>query len=154
MIKRFIHALLLLIIFTTQILGQQITVETDGGYTRFNQSYEQSKIVFNNGQMEFHVAGEVINTFKIKDILRIFFYTDGTSIDQQTSSQAIIYSSSTDELIINAHPGCITNIYHTNGECVLSHMQTIANQRISLSSLPSATYVVTTGSKTTKIVKQ
>ena len=114
--KQHIYFILLLVLMcTVQVKAQQMAVVTADGTTEFSHHpYTSAKITFTNGQLLFHYNGEVTGTYKIKDINRIYFY-ETNAIDAVGNSRMIEYSSATEELRINAHPGMMISVFHHFG---------------------------------------
>lgn len=154
--KRNIYFILaLLFLGVVQVQAQQIAVVTADKATEYGYyPYDKTKITFSDGKMLFHYDGNVVGTFSIKDVDKLFFYTTG-SVDTMQENEVIAYSSAREELSVNSPAGTSVAVYHTNGKHVMSHMQTIASSAaISVAHLPAGTYIVVVGSETLKFVKQ
>ena len=134
--------------------AQQIAVVTADKTTEYGHyPYDNAKITFSNGQMLFHYDGNVVGTFNIKDVEKLFFYLTG-SMDEIQKNKVVSYSSDCEELSVNSPVGTSVVVYHVNGNRVLSHLQTIASSTISVAHLPAGIYMVVVGSETLKFVKQ
>lgn len=153
--KRNLYLILaLLFMGTVQMSAQQMAVALgNGDEVKFDEDIATAKITFSNGQMLFHVGNTVKSTINIKDIDRLYFYGVQGSVDAMPNAQIAIYSAASEELTVNAQAGTTVNVYHANGACVISMVQTIAATPISLAHLPAGVYVVTVGSETLKFVK-
>lgn len=153
--KRNLYLILaLLLLGVVQVRAQQIAVVTADKTTEYAQwPYESAKITFTNGQMLFHYDGNVVGTFNIKDVEKLFFYLTG-SMDEIQKNKVVAYSSDCEELSVNSPVGTSVVVYHVNGSRVLSHLQTIASSTISVAHLPAGIYMVVIGSETLKFVKQ
>ena len=153
--KRNLYLILaLLLLGVVQVRAQQIAVVTADKTTEYAQwPYESAKITFTNGQMLFHYDGNVVGTFNIKDVEKLFFYLTG-SMDEIQKNKVVAYSSDCEELSVNSPVGTSVVVYHVNGNRVLSHLQTIASSTISVAHLPAGIYMVVIGSETLKFVKQ
>ena len=153
--KRNLYLILaLLLLGVVQVRAQQIAVVTADKTTEYAQwPYESAKITFTNGQMLFHYDGNVLGTFNIKDVEKLFFYITG-SVDKIQKNKVVSYSSDCEELSVNSPVGTSVVVYHVNGNRVLSHLQTIASSTISVAHLPAGIYMVVVGSETLKFVKQ
>ncbi|MBR4040972.1 MAG: T9SS type A sorting domain-containing protein [Bacteroidaceae bacterium] len=153
--KRNLYLILaLLLLGVVQVRAQQIAVVTADKTTEYAQwPYESAKITFTNGQMLFHYDGNVVGTFNIKDVEKLFFYLTG-SMDEIQKNKVVAYSSDCEELSVNSPVGTSVVVYHVNGNRVLSHLQTIASSTISVAHLPAGIYMVVVGSETLKFVKQ
>lgn len=153
--KRNLYLILaLLLLGVVQVRAQQIAVVTADKTTEYAQwPYESAKITFTNGQMLFHYDGNVVGTFNIKDVEKLFFYITG-SVDKIQKNKVVSYSSDCEELSVNSPVGTSVVVYHVNGNRVLSHLQTIASSTISVAHLPAGIYMVVIGSETLKFVKQ
>lgn len=153
--KRNLYLILaLLLLGVVQVRAQQIAVVTADKTTEYAQwPYESAKITFTNGQMLFHYDGNVVGTFNIKDVEKLFFYMTG-SVDEIQKNKVVSYSSDCEELSVNSPVGTSVVVYHVNGNRVLSHLQTIASSTISVAHLPAGIYMVVIGSETLKFVKQ
>lgn len=145
----------LLLLGVVQVQAQQIAVVTADKMTEYGHyPYDNAKITFSNGQMLFHYDGNVVGTFNIKDVEKLFFYITG-SVDEIQGNKVIAYSSAREELSVNSPVGTSVAVYHANGNRVLSHLQTIASSAtISVAHLPAGIYMVVVGSETLKFVKQ
>ena len=155
--KRNLYLILaLLFMGTVQMSAQQMAVALgNGDEVKFDEymNIATAKITFSNGQMLFHVGNTVKETINIKDIDRLFFYGVQGSVDAMPGAQVATYSAASEELIVNAQAGITVNVYHANGACVISLVQTIAATPISVAHLPAGVYVVAVGSETLKFVK-
>ncbi len=153
--KRNLYLILaLLLLGVVQVRAQQIAVVTADKTTEYGHyPYDNAKITFSNGQMLFHYDGNVVGTFNIKDVEKLFFYITG-SVDKIQKNKVVSYSSDCEELSVNSPVGTSVVVYHVNGSRVLSHLQTIASSTISVAHLPAGIYMVVVGSKTLKFVKQ
>ena len=153
--KRSLNLILaLLLLCVAQVEAQQIAVVTADKTTEYGHFlYDNAKITFSNGQMLFHYDGNVVGTFNIKDVEKLFFYITG-SVDKIQKNKVVAYSSDCEELSVNSPVGTSVVVYHVNGNRVLSHLQTIASSTISVAHLPAGIYVVVIGSETLKFVKQ
>ena len=153
--KRNLYLILaLLLLGVVQVRAQQIAVVTADKTTEYGHyPYDNAKITFSNGQMLFHYDGNVVGTFNIKDVEKLFFYITG-SVDEIQKNKVVSYSSDCEELSVNSPVGTSVVVYHVNGNRVLSHLQTIASSTISVAHLPAGIYMVVVGSKTLKFVKQ
>lgn len=144
----------LLLLGVAQVRAQQIAVVTTDKTTEYGHyPYDNAKITFSNGQMLFHYDGNVVGTFNIKDVEKLFFYITG-SVDKIQKNKVVSYSSDCEELSVNSPVGTSVVVYHVNGNRVLSHLQTIASSTISVAHLPAGIYMVVVGSETLKFVKQ
>ena len=144
----------LLLLGVVQVRAQQIAVVTADKTTEYGHyPYDNAKITFSNGQMLFHYDGNVVGTFNIKDVEKLFFYITG-SVDKIQKNKVVSYSSDCEELSVNSPVGTSVVVYHVNGNRVLSHLQTIASSTISVAHLPAGIYMVVVGSETLKFVKQ
>ena len=153
--KRNLYLILaLLLLGVAQVRAQQIAVVTADKTTEYGHyPYDNAKITFSNGQMLFHYDGNVVGTFNIKDVEKLFFYITG-SVDKIQKNKVVSYSSDCEELSVNSPVGTSVVVYHVNGNRVLSHLQTIASSTISVAHLPAGIYMVVIGSETLKFVKQ
>lgn len=153
--KRYLYLILaLLLLGVVQVRAQQIAVVTADKTTEYGHyPYDNAKITFSNGQMLFHYDGNVVGTFNIKDVEKLFFYLTG-SMDEIQKNKVVAYSSDCEELSVNSPVGTSVVVYHVNGSRVLSHLQTIASSTISVAHLPAGIYMVVVGSETLKFVKQ
>ena len=153
--KRNLYLILtLLLLGVVQVRAQQIAVVTADKTTEYGHyPYDNAKITFSNGQMLFHYDGNVVGTFNIKDVEKLFFYITG-SVDKIQKNKVVAYSSDCEELSVNSPVGTSVVVYHVNGNRVLSHLQTIASSTISVAHLPAGIYMVVVGSETLKFVKQ
>lgn len=153
--KRNLYLILaLLLLGVVQVRAQQIAVVTADKTTEYGRyPYDNAKITFSNGQMLFHYDGNVVGTFNIKDVEKLFFYLTG-SMDEIQKNKVVAYSSDCEELSVNSPVGTSVVVYHVNGSRVLSHLQTIASSTISVAHLPAGIYMVVIGSETLKFVKQ
>ena len=153
--KRNLYLILaLLLLGMAQVRAQQIAVVTADKTTEYGHyPYDNAKITFSNGQMLFHYDGNVVGTFNIKDVEKLFFYITG-SVDKIQKNKVVSYSSDCEELSVNSPVGTSVVVYHVNGSRVLSHLQTIASSTISVAHLPAGIYMVVVGSETLKFVKQ
>lgn len=153
--KRNLYLILaLLLLGVVQVRAQQIAVVTTDKTTEYGHyPYDNAKITFSNGQMLFHYDGNVVGTFNIKDVEKLFFYLTG-SMDEIQKNKVVSYSSDCEELSVNSPVGTSVVVYHVNGNRVLSHLQTIASSTISVAHLPAGIYMVVVGSETLKFVKQ
>lgn len=153
--KRNLYLILaLLLLGVVQVRAQQIAVVTADKTTEYGHyPYDNAKITFSNGQMLFHYDGNVVGTFNIKDVEKLFFYITG-SVDKIQKNKVVSYSSDCEELSVNSPVGTSVVVYHVNGSRVLSHLQTIASSTISVAHLPAGIYMVVVGSETLKFVKQ
>ena len=153
--KRNLYLILaLLLLGVVQVRAQQIAVVTADKTTEYGHyPYDNAKITFSNGQMLFHYDGNVLGTFNIKDVEKLFFYITG-SVDKIQKNKVVSYSSDCEELSVNSPVGTSVVVYHVNGNRVLSHLQTIASSTISVAHLPAGIYMVVVGSETLKFVKQ
>ena len=153
--KRNLYLILaLLLLGVVQVRAQQIAVVTADKTTEYGHyPYDNAKITFSNGQMLFHYDGNLVGTFNIKDVEKLFFYMTG-SVDKIQKNKVISYSSDCEELSVNSPVGTSVVVYHVNGNRVLSHLQTIASSTISVAHLPAGIYMVVVGSETLKFVKQ
>ena len=153
--KRNLYLILaLLLLGMVQVRAQQIAVVTADKTTEYGHyPYDNAKITFSNGQMLFHYDGNVVGTFNIKDVEKLFFYITG-SVDKIQKNKVVSYSSDCEELSVNSPVGTSVVVYHVNGNRVLSHLQTIASSTISVAHLPAGIYMVVIGSETLKFVKQ
>lgn len=153
--KRNLYLILaLLLLGVVQVRAQQIAVVTADKTTEYGHyPYDNAKITFSNGQMLFHYDGNVVGTFNIKDVEKLFFYLTG-SMDEIQKNKVVSYSSDCEELSVNSPVGTSVVVYHVNGNRVLSHLQTIASSTISVAHLPAGIYMVVVGSETLKFVKQ
>lgn len=154
--KRNLYLILaLLLLGVVQVRAQQIAVVTADKTTEYGHypPYDNAKITFSNGQMLFHYDGNVVGTFNIKDVEKLFFYLTG-SMDEIQKNKVVAYSSDCEELSVNSPVGTSVVVYHVNGSRVLSHLQTIASSTISVAHLPAGIYMVVVGSETLKFVKQ
>ena len=153
--KRSLNLILaLLLLGVVQVRAQQIAVVTADKTTEYGHyPYDNAKITFSNGQMLFHYDGNVVGTFNIKDVEKLFFYITG-SVDKIQKNKVVSYSSDCEELSVNSPVGTSVVVYHVNGNRVLSHLQTIASSTISVAHLPAGIYMVVIGSETLKFVKQ
>lgn len=154
--KRNLYLILaLLLLGVVQVRAQQIAVVTTDKTTEYGHyPYDNAKITFSNGQMLFHYDGNVVGTFNIKDVEKLFFYITG-SVDKIQKNKVVSYSSDCEELSVNSPVGTsVVVVYHVNGNRVLSHLQTIASSTISVAHLPAGIYMVVVGSETIKFVKQ
>ena len=152
--RNFYLILALLFMGAVQVSAQQMAVALgNGDEVTFDEDIATAKITFSNGQMLFHVGNTVKETINIKDIDRLFFYGVQGSVDAMPNAQIAIYSAASEELIVNAQAGTTVNVYHANGACVISMVQTIAAIPISVAHLPAGVYVVAVGSETLKFVK-
>ncbi len=149
--------LFLAILFASamQMRAQQMAVAlSDGNELKFEENYTSCKITFSDGQMLLHVDGMVKNTFGIKDINRIYFYSVDAGVDELQGKDVVTYSAATEELLVHAQPGTVVAVYHANGALVLERMQTIAATPVSVAHLPAGTYVAVVGNVTLKFVKR
>ena len=153
--KRNLYLILaLLFMGAVQVSAQQMAVALgNGDEVTFDEDIATAKITFSNGQMLFHVGNTVKSTINIKDIDRLYFYGVEGSVDAMPNAQLAIYSAASEELTVNAQAGTTVNVYHANGACVISMVQTIAAIPISVAHLPAGVYVVAVGSETLKFVK-
>ncbi len=153
--KRNLYLILaLLLLGVVQVRAQQIAVVATDKTTEYGHyPYDNAKITFSNGQMLFHYDGNVVGTFNIKDVEKLFFYLTG-SMDEIQKNKVVAYSSDCEELSVNSPVGTSVVVYHVNGSRVLSHLQTIASSTISVAHLPAGIYMVVIGSETLKFVKQ
>lgn len=153
--KRNLYLILaLLLLGVVQVRAQQIAVVATDKTTEYGHyPYDNAKITFSNGQMLFHYDGNVVGTFNIKDVEKLFFYLTG-SMDEIQKNKVVSYSSDCEELSVNSPVGTSVVVYHVNGNRVLSHLQTIASSTISVAHLPAGIYMVVVGSETLKFVKQ
>ena len=153
--KRNLYLILaLLLLGVVQVRAQQIAVVTADKTTEYGHyPYDNAKITFSNEQMLFHYDGNVLGTFNIKDVEKLFFYITG-SVDKIQKNKVVSYSSDCEELSVNSPVGTSVVVYHVNGSRVLSHLQTIASSTISVAHLPAGIYMVVVGSETLKFVKQ
>lgn len=153
--KRNLYLILaLLLLGVVQVRAQQIAVVTADKTTEYGHyPYDNAKITFSKGQMLFHYDGNVVGTFNIKDVEKLFFYITG-SVDKIQKNKVVSYSSDCEELSVNSPVGTSVVVYHVNGSRVLSHLQTIASSTISVAHLPAGIYMVVVGSETLKFVKQ
>lgn len=153
--KRNLYLILaLLLLGVVQVRAQQIAVVTADKTTEYGHyPYDNAKITFSNGQMLFHYDGNVVGTFNIKDVEKLFFYITG-SVDKIQKNKVVSYSSDCEELSVNSPVGTSVVVYHVNGNRVLLHLQTIASSTISVAHLPAGIYMVVVGSETLKFVKQ
>ena len=89
--KRNLYLILaLLLLGVVQVRAQQIAVVTADKTTEYAQwPYESAKITFTNGQMLFHYDGNVVGTFNIKDVEKLFFYITG-SVDKIQKNKVFI----------------------------------------------------------------
>ena len=147
--------LVILLVSAVQMRAQQMAVAlSDGNELKFEENYTSCKITFSDGQMLLHVDGAVKNTFGIKDISRIYFYSVDAGVDELQSKDVVTYSAATEELLVHAQPGTVVAVYHANGTLVLARMQTIAATPVSVAHLPAGTYVAVVGNVTLKFVKR
>ena len=152
--RNFYLFFVLLLLGVVQARAQQIAVVTADKTTEYGHyPYDNAKITFSNGQMLFHYDGNVVGTFNIKDVEKLFFYITG-SVDKIQTNKVVSYSSDCEELSVNSPVGTSVVVYHVNGNRVLSHLQTIASSTISVAHLPAGIYMVVVGSETLKFVKQ
>lgn len=152
--RNFYLFFVLLLLGVVQARAQQIAVVTADKTTEYGYyPYDNAKITFSNGQMLFHYDGNVVGTFNIKDVEKLFFYITG-SVDKIQKNKVVSYSSDCEELSVNSPVGTSVVVYHVNGNRVLSHLQTIASSTISVAHLPAGIYMVVVGSETLKFVKQ
>ena len=152
--RNFYLFFVLLLLGVVQARAQQIAVVTADKTTEYGHyPYNNAKITFSNGQMLFHYDGNVVGTFNIKDVEKLFFYITG-SVDKIQKNKVVSYSSDCEELSVNSPVGTSVVVYHVNGSRVLSHLQTIASSTISVAHLPAGIYMVVVGSETLKFVKQ
>ncbi len=152
--RNFYLFFVLLLLGVVQARAQQIAVVTADKTTEYGHyPYDNAKITFSNGQMLFHYDGNVVGTFNIKDVEKLFFYITG-SVDKIQKNKVVSYSSDCEELSVNSPVGTSVVVYHVNGNRVLSHLQTIASSTISVAHLPAGIYMVVVGSETLKFVKQ
>ena len=152
--RNFYLFFVLLLLGVVQARAQQIAVVTADKTTEYGYyPYDNAKITFSNGQMLFHYDGNVVGTFNIKDVEKLFFYITG-SVDKIQKNKVVSYSSDCEELSVNSPVGTSVVVYHVNGSRVLSHLQTIASSTISVAHLPAGIYVVVIGRETLKFVKQ
>lgn len=152
--RNFYLFFVLLLLGVVQVRAQQIAVVTADKTTEYGHyPYDNAKITFSNGQMLFHYDGNVVGTFNIKDVEKLFFYITG-SVDKIQKNKVVSYSSDCEELSVNSPVGTSVVVYHVNGNRVLSHLQTIASSTISVAHLPAGIYMVVVGSETLKFVKQ
>lgn len=152
--RNFYLFFVLLLLGVVQARAQQIAVVTADKTTEYGHyPYDNAKITFSNGQMLFHYDGNVVGTFNIKDVEKLFFYLTG-SMDEIQKNKRVAYSSDCEELSVNSPVGTSVVVYHVNGNRVLSHLQTIASSTISVAHLPAGIYMVVIGSETLKFVKQ
>ena len=152
--RNFYLFFVLLLLGVVQARAQQIAVVTADKTTEYGHyPYDNAKITFSNGQMLFHYDGNVVGTFNIKDVEKLFFYITG-SVDKIQKNKVVSYSSDCEELSVNSPVGTSVVVYHVNGNRVLSHLQTIASSTISVAHLPAGIYMVVIGSETLKFVKQ
>ena len=153
--RNFYLFFVLLLLGVVQARAQQIAVVTADKTTEYGHyPYDNAKITFSNGQMLFHYDGNVVGTFNIKDVEKLFFYITG-SVDKIQKNKVVSYSSDCEELSVNSPVGTSVVVYHVNGSRVLSHLQTIASSTtISVAHLPAGIYMVVIGSETLKFVKQ
>lgn len=152
--RNFYLFFVLLLLGVVQARAQQIAVVTADKTTEYGYyPYDNAKITFSNGQMLFHYDGNVVGTFNIKDVEKLFFYMTG-SVDKIQKNKVVSYSSDCEELSVNSPVGTSVVVYHVNGNRVLSHLQTIASSTISVAHLPAGIYMVVVGSETLKFVKQ
>lgn len=152
--RNFYLFFVLLLLGVVQARAQQIAVVTADKTTEYGYyPYDNAKITFSNGQMLFHYDGNVVGTFNIKDVEKLFFYITG-SVDKIQKNKVVSYSSDCEELSVNSPVGTSVVVYHVNGNRVLSHLQTIASSTISVAHLPAGIYMVVVGGETLKFVKQ
>ena len=152
--RNFYLFFVLLLLGVVQARAQQIAVVTADKTTEYGHyPYDNAKITFSNGQMLFHYDGNVVGTFNIKDVEKLFFYITG-SVDKIQKNKVVSYSSDCEELSVNSPVGTSVVVFHVNGNRVLSHLQTIASSTISVAHLPAGIYMVVVGSETLKFVKQ
>ena len=152
--RNFYLFFVLLLLGVVQARAQQIAVVTADKTTEYGHyPYDNAKITFSNGQMLFHYDGNVVGTFNIKDVEKLFFYITG-SVDKIQKNKVVSYSSDCEELSVNSPVGTSVVVYHVNGNRVLSHLQTIASSTMSVAHLPAGIYMVVVGSETLKFVKQ
>ena len=154
--RNFYLILALLFMGAVQMSAQQMAVALgNGDEVKFDEymNIATAKITFSNGQMLFHYDGNVVGTFNIKDVEKLFFYITG-SVDKIQKNKVVSYSSDCEELSVNSPVGTSVVVYHVNGSRVLSHLQTIASSTISVAHLPAGIYMVVIGSETLKFVKQ
>lgn len=156
MLRNLYLVFVFLFVGVTQINAQQMIVHvSDGGETKFEEpDYSSCKITFSEGKMLFHVGDKVENTIDIKSIQRISFYGSPNGVGVVVGEKTIAYSSGAESLAVNVLPGTLVKVYHANGACVLSHVQTIASSPISVAHLSAGMYMVVVGSETLKFVKQ
>ena len=121
--RNFYLFFVLLLLGVVQARAQQIAVVTADKTTEYGHyPYDNAKITFSNGQMLFHYDGNVVGTFNIKDVEKLFFYITG-SVDKIQKNKVVSYSSDCEELSVNSPVGTSVVVYHVNGNRVLSHLQ-------------------------------
>ena len=154
--RNFYLLLAFLFLGMAQVNAQQMVVHAnDGGEIRFEElDFPSCMMTFSNGKMQFYVGGTMKNTIDIKSIQRISFYGLQSGIEAVVDEGPIVYSSDTEALLTNTHPGAFIVVYRIDGAPVLSHVQTIASSVISVAHLPAGVYVAVVGSETLKFVKK
>lgn len=157
--KRNLYLILaLLLLGVVQVRAQEefvITVEDkNGGVNELwsSSSIGACKLTFVDGQMRFHEGDAVKATFNIKDLSGLKFYTS-QDIESVTAKNMVVYTEATEELMVNALPGTLVEVYHADGEKVCSQVLTVATNVISLAHLPAGLYVAVAGGETLKFVK-
>ena len=152
--KRYIY-LILMLLLAEVVQAQQIAVMfKGGGGVELNESPNDCKITFSDGQMLFHVNGKIDCTFDIKEIQHAVFYAYQTSVDEMEAKGVIRYNPASDELTVDARPGTSVVVYHVKGKRAMSHIQTIASSSFSVAHLPVGAYVVVAGNDNLKFVKR
>ena len=154
--RNFYLLLASLFLGVVQVSAQQMVVyASNGNEIKFEElDYASCKITFSDGKMQFFVGGTIKNTMDIKGIQRISFYGLQSGIEAVVDEGSIVYSSDTEALLTNTHPGAFIVVYRIDGAPVLSHVQTIASSVISVAHLPAGVYVAVVGSETLKFVKK
>lgn len=157
--KRKIHFIFaLLLLGVVQVRAQKefvITVEDkNGGVNELwsSSSINACKLTFVDGQMRFHEGDAVKATFNIKDLLGLNF-SISQDIESVTAKNMVVYTAATEELMVNALPGTLVEVYHADGKKVCSQILTVATNVISLTHLPAGLYVAVAGGETLKFVK-
>lgn len=153
--QRFYLILMALFMGAVQVRAQQLEVQTvnEAAPKVYKYAPEACKITFSGGKMLFHHQGTVVDTYEIKDIQRISFYADASSVADLRVANGIVYSSKTCELAVHAAPGTAIAVYRADGLRVLSKIQSIASPTINVAHLPMGTYVLVVGNETFKFVR-
>lgn len=157
--KRNLYLILaLLLLGVVQVRAQEqfvITVENKKG--GLNELWSSSpigacKLTFVDGQMRFLEGDAVKATFNIKDLSGLNF-SISQDIESVTAKNRMVYTASSEELMVNTQPGTLVEVYHADGKKVCSQILTVATNVISLAHLHAGLYVAVAGGETLKFVK-